>query len=313
MEKILKLRIGSHLYGTNTPTSDEDFSGVILPTENQLFGFERLEQIDESIKSKDKFGKNKKDAIDCVYYELRKFCKLAIDNNPNIIEQLFVNTDNLIFSNTYGQELLKYNYLFPYVGLKTKFLAYAFSQKHKMIIRSDNFYSLENAYEYLTTNINKEDEDYRQKLLIEVLPKNLPFFVLKGNNIQCGDLNFQKHFMIRKVYKMIEDRLSKVTNRKELLLKHGYDCKFASHLIRLMVEGIELLKTGYLQFPLKDKELLLDIKMGKYKITDILNMSDEYEKEINSITDIKVSTIQNYNEIQTIVKNIIKNYYGVKI
>ena len=42
---ILKFRVGSHLYGTNTPESDEDFSGVFMPHENTVFGFERAEEV----------------------------------------------------------------------------------------------------------------------------------------------------------------------------------------------------------------------------------------------------------------------------
>jgi predicted nucleotidyltransferase len=30
-KKICKIRVGSHLYGTNRPESDQDFYGVFLP------------------------------------------------------------------------------------------------------------------------------------------------------------------------------------------------------------------------------------------------------------------------------------------
>ena len=219
---ILSYRVGSSLYGTNTPDSDIDYSGVFMPDENMVFGFERADEVDLSFKSKREDGKNNKDAVDVVLYEFRKFAKLALDNNPNILEQLFVNKENLVYSNSYGDKLLKYGYLFPHKGLKEKFMGYAFSQKHKMVIRTDNFHALENAHEWLEENMKTVEDGKR--LLVEFLPKKLPFMSVRGDNILIGDLNFQRHFMLRKVKKMIAERLSKATNRKNLLTKYGYDC-----------------------------------------------------------------------------------------
>ena len=43
---ILKIRAGSHLYGLNTPTSDEDFIGVYLSTPEELLGLNHSEIIE---------------------------------------------------------------------------------------------------------------------------------------------------------------------------------------------------------------------------------------------------------------------------
>jgi len=305
--KILKFTIGSHLYGTTTPTSDKDYSGIFMPDENMVFGFEHADEVDLSLKSKREDGKNDKDAVDITLYELRKFIKLALENNPNILEQMFINHENIIFSNWYGNELLKHAHLFPYKRLKEKFLAYAGSQRHKMVIRTDNYHALENANEWLEDYVKTVEDG--KKLLID---KRLPFISAKGDNVLVGDLNFQKHFMLRKVKKMIAERLSKATNRKELLTKHGYDTKFASHLVRLMLEGRELLTTGCLIFPLRERQLILDIKLGKYKMTDVLKMAEEFEKEVEN--DVVHSSLPNkprYDEIQELTKNLLKKFFNL--
>ena len=308
--KILEFRIGSHLYGTNTPTSDEDFAGIFMPDENMVFGFERTEEVDLSVKSKREDGKNDKDAIDIKYYEFRKFVKLAMDNNPNIIEMMFVPESNIVFSSEYGKQLLNYAHLFPHAGLKQKFLGYAFSQKHKMVIRTESYHALENAKEWLNEYIKTVEDG--KILLVQLLDKCLPFFTVKGDNIKCGDLNFQRHFMLKKIKKMIDERLSKATNRKDLLTTYGYDTKFASHLVRLMLEGIELLKTGELHFPLKECNLILDIKNGKYKMTDVLKMAEDYEKQIEDVyITTQLPKYPRYNEIQDLVKSMIKSWVNM--
>jgi predicted nucleotidyltransferase len=76
------MNTGSHLYGTNTPTSDIDICGIVMPSIEEVYGFEKMEEFDLSITDKDSSGKNTKDAVDIKYYEFRKFVKLAMENNP---------------------------------------------------------------------------------------------------------------------------------------------------------------------------------------------------------------------------------------
>ena len=273
--KILEIRVGSHLYGTHTPTSDNDFSGIFLPIKSFVFGFQKVDEINLSISDKDDMGKNTQYAVDRKLYEFRKFVKLALDNNPNIIEQLFVNEENIVYINEAGRALLKKRHQFPHKGLLSKFKGYAFSQKHKMVIRSDKFHELDNAFHYL------KDFAKPKELLIELKDKHLPFIKFNKDYCIIGDLNLQKGIYVKKALNMIEERLSKVGNRKTLITKYGFDTKFASHLIRLLMEGNELLNTGSIHFPLTYKETLLDIKQGKWTIKEVLDYSEQLENDID--------------------------------
>lgn len=304
--KILEFRIGSHLYGTATPSSDEDFAGVFMPEIEQVFGLETIEQVDFSNKSKDADGRNTQDAVDKTLYEIRKFVRLAMANNPNILEMLFINKENLIYIQGLGHILLKHRHLFPHAGLKERFLGYAFSQKHKMIIRTDAYRVLENAYDWIQEFISDDDEK-RKIMLIQIMDRKLPFFQEKRNHIVCGDLNFEKSHQLRRIEKAIKERLGKATNRKQLITKYGYDTKFGSHLIRLIVEGIELLKTGELQFPLKKAELIRDIKQGKYSLKSVLDMADELEREIHDLAIItSLPRKPRYKEIQNLLISLME-------
>lgn len=72
--------------------------------------------------------------------------------------------------------------------------------------------------------------------------------------------------------------LSKVPEggRVEYLEKFGYDVKFASHLIRLLTEGLELLVDGRLSFPITHNRLVRDIKIGLYKKEEVLAKADHF-------------------------------------
>ena len=93
---ILEVRTGSHLYGTNTPESDEDFVGIFIAPKKFYLGLDKVDECDMSVISKDESGKNDKFAIDRKFYEFRKFVRLAMECNPNILEIIFVDDKNVM-------------------------------------------------------------------------------------------------------------------------------------------------------------------------------------------------------------------------
>ncbi len=306
--KILEYKVGSHLYGTNTPTSDEDYCGVFIAPEEYYLGLNAIEEVDFSVTSKNKDGKNNADAIDRKLYELRKFVRLSLENNPNVIEQLFVDDKNVIFTSSLGEELRNNRHMFLHRGLRHKFLGYSFSQKHKMIIRTDKFYELKNAFDWL--------KEFNQPLMymVELKDKQLPFMVFKAKHVQIGDCDFELTRQLKWVAKKIEERLDKVGNRKELYLSKGYDTKFASHFIRLLAEGMELLETGDLQFPLKDRQLILEIKEGKWKLNEVLKLGEELEKWVDKIVaKSPLPAHPRYDETNKFVITMLKCHFHYEV
>ncbi|QOS99969.1 nucleotidyltransferase domain-containing protein [Brevibacterium sp. JNUCC-42] len=92
---ILKVYAGSISYRTNTKKSDEDFRGICIPDKNVLLGLHTFET-----KEKRESGE-----LDDVTYSLHKFVQLALQNNPNILDALFVANNHVVFINEFGKEL----------------------------------------------------------------------------------------------------------------------------------------------------------------------------------------------------------------
>lgn len=76
---IYETLAGSRLYGYYRENSDYDYRGVFLAPKSQLLGLIGGQTTLEDMN----------DGHDRVYYELRKFCDLALKGNPNILEILF--------------------------------------------------------------------------------------------------------------------------------------------------------------------------------------------------------------------------------
>lgn len=303
--RILELRVGSHLYGLNRPESDEDYSGIVIPPKSYFFGLDKVEEVDCSIVSKKADGRNDKDAVDRKFYEIRKFVGLAMQNNPNIIEQLFVTPDNIIFINEFGQALLDHRHLFPHRGLKGRFCGYAMSQKQKMYVKRDNMLDIDKAIKIFQGFSNKKD--YVAQWL-DVF--NNDTIRNAGNqHIAIGDIHIQKNITIDRALEQLEERKSKFSGRKEMVDDYGYDVKFAMHLIRLLLEGKELLETGKVVFPLKDETLLRDIRAGQYSMAEISEMAEDIENEVNLAFETSpLPSKPDYNAINNLLVSINESY-----
>ncbi|MCX8031735.1 MAG: hypothetical protein N3A59_09200, partial [Thermodesulfovibrionales bacterium] len=81
--------------------------------------------------------------------------------------------------------------------------------------------------------------------------------------------------------------------------KYGYDCKNAGHCIRLLKLGIELLRTGHLKvYRDEDRQLLIDIKTGKYALPEVQLMSEKLFVELEKA--YLESTLPMDNDIKAI-------------
>ncbi len=315
--KIIQIMVGSNLYGTVMRDSDVDYMGIFMPNEEYVVGLQRVNEVDLSIKSKKEDGRNDSEAIDDKFYEFRQYLTKAIECNPNILELLFVNDDNIKFINSIGNELLNNRHLFPWKGLAQKFLGYSFSQKHKMRIRTEHYGSIKAAHEYFTEFLSEDLahdtlRDRRKLLTVLFVERFKPEFMTeKQNHFNLGDLSIQKSLQLVKVKAMVDARFSKATNRKGLMEKYGFDTKFGSHLVRLMLEGQELLETGELVFPLKESQLILDIKLGKYPMEEVLEMADHYETIVETCRDKSDLPVKpRYKEVQQLCMRLIKDHLG---
>lgn len=121
---ILSGVVGSQAYGLATPSSDVDTVGVFVAPFASVIGLDGPKAIDETITN---------NGPDYQYHEVGKFCRLALDMNPTVVELLWID-DELYRDLTEAGFLL--------VSARSKFLSkralhsyggYAVSQARKLV------------------------------------------------------------------------------------------------------------------------------------------------------------------------------------
>ena len=109
---------GSQAYGTQLPTSDIDYAGVYIQSQEDIFGTGYKEQIND-------------DKNDTVFYEVRRFLELVASNNPTILELLNTPEDCIIYKDPLYDLILEQKELFLTKVCAKSFGGYAIQQIKK--------------------------------------------------------------------------------------------------------------------------------------------------------------------------------------
>lgn len=128
---ILLSLSGSRAYGIHNEDSDWDFKGVLIqPTWMRDSLFKTFEQAEgkEAILPLLELCEVPIDQCEGTVYELKKFMKLASDCNPNILDVLFSDDDDVFFLDDAGKELRANRHLFLSKKALYTFQGYAHAQ-----------------------------------------------------------------------------------------------------------------------------------------------------------------------------------------
>jgi len=107
---------GSKAYGTNIATSDTDYRGIVIPPKEYYLGLKK------------NFENYVQNQPDLTVFEMRKFIKLAIDNNPNVLEILFTDPNDHVYIHPLGEKILSFKEEFLSKKCKNTFSGYAVGQ-----------------------------------------------------------------------------------------------------------------------------------------------------------------------------------------
>lgn len=94
-------------------------------------------------------------------------------------------------------------------------------------------------------------------------------------------------YMTAQREQMMGLRGKKHTNRPELVAVHGFDTKFAYHMVRLGLQGVELLTTGRVTLPTAepDRTWLRELRQGKHTMQESLDRATALEAQLVELRD----------------------------
>lgn len=313
---VLLVRHGSHAYGTNVATSDEDFKGVAIPPKEYFLGaVKRFEQAE--LKAPDP---------DAVIYDIRKFFVLAADCNPNIIEVLHTSPEDHFLVDPIGEKILEFKDQFLSKKIKHTFMGYSVSQlkrikTHKKwimkppsepptraglglpeqtLIPQDQMAA---ALSEIKKELDRLQFDFMEgleestkigirtamaEMLAELKITAEDHWMAAARKIGLTD-NFIEIMQKERQYLSAKLEFDQYQNwkktrnkgRSALEEKYGYDTKHAYHLVRLIRMCREVLTTGKVIVKRPDREELLTIRNGAWSYEKLIEFAESEEQALN--------------------------------
>lgn len=117
---------GSYSHGTNIEGSDLDYKGTCVEPIEYSFGI--LNNFEQAILN---------DPYDCTVFSLKKFLQLGINNNPSILELLFLEPEDYIYVSSLGQKIIDNRSAFLSKKLKFTLSGYAISQLNRIKLHKE--------------------------------------------------------------------------------------------------------------------------------------------------------------------------------
>jgi predicted nucleotidyltransferase len=115
-------------------------------------------------------------------------------------------------------------------------------------------------------------------------------------------------YMTAQQQRLVGERGQMRVKRPELVAAHGYDTKYAMHMLRLGLQGRELLRSGRLTLPMTadDGAYLMAVRRGERDLNAILTRAGELRQEIEDLA--KTSALPDRPDAEAVDEFLVQTY-----
>lgn len=290
-KKVVEILFGSHLYGLNTPASDRDYKGVVLPTAGQIL----MQEAKFSLKSStgDPNAKNTSEDEDVEFVSLQRFIDFACQGETFAIDMLHAPENKIIHSSNLWNIIVENRDKFYTKNMKA-YIGYVRKQAAKYGVKGSSLAILEEAIALV-----KESSSLEFKFMLGFVPKIVEDIIEYLPIGEYSQIVTQTHPSVREqtFYEicgrkfqttlkipMFLDALQNIYNsygeRAQAAKDNlGIDWKAISHALRAGYQARAIYKEGGFEYPLKETDFLLKVKQGQ------LDYLTEVQPELESLVD----------------------------
>lgn len=308
---------GSHAYGTNTPTSDIDLRGIVIKPKQYYFGnlnsFEQAQfkdPYDCVLFDLNKFVKLASDAnpnaLEIIFTEESDHLFVS-----KIGEELLSIRDNFLskkcrytLSGYAHSQLRRINvhrrWLLHPITNKPERKDFGLPENHKLIPEHQlleieaTIRNILDDWKPDTTGMENDvaikfnNELYDILLDLKISHDDMDLYAAKylglNDNLIEAFKQERKYKLALREYKQYQEwKKNRNPVRADLEAKYGIDWKHGMHLVRLFKCCEEVLRYGKLNIKRQDAQELLEIRNGSWTFDQLIEWSENKEKEINAL------------------------------
>lgn len=309
---VVRMEFGSHLYGTNTETSDRDYKSVHIPDIKQIL----LQRVKDSTGKQAKRvegEKNSPNDVDDESYSLQRYLHLLAEGQTVAIDMLFAPT---LQTSELWEDIQK-NKDRLLTKKSAAFVGYCRTQANKYGIKGSRVAAVKAAMEYFKI-IYEKNPTYKVGDCLFLPVGDHARFVTKETTTgkfeeyyECCNKMVGFKNTVKEAYNMfskIYDEYGKRARQAEI--EEGIDWKALSHAVRVGTEALELLANCKITFPLENRTHLLEIKKGSipYKF-----VAEEIENLLVEVEQASAKSTMREEPDHEFIDNIVLQIYGREV
>lgn len=303
MQRLLYRTVfGSHVYGTSTPDSDQDYKAIYIPERNEFVHLSYSRTLKFQTKE-DRWAKNQPGDQDEEVFSLDRFIELLLQGQMVAVDMLFI--PRMFHSptehNAIWDEIYFNRSRFLHRGI-TSYVRYARHQAAQYGIKGSRVAAVRATLEFLAklpprdrlsqhldaltqwVNEKKADDEEFISLVTKTQKNGQELLHLEVCD-RMATITSQVRY-VQAIYQKAFDTYGKRALAAEK--NEGVDWKALMHAIRCSGEARELLTTGHITFPRPDAMELLRIRKGEFSYHEI---SERIVAELEELKDVAAQSI----------------------
>ena len=292
MDRVVRIKFGSHLYGTNTPESDVDYKSVYVPEAREIV----LQRVADSVgvrKDKAEGQRNIPGDVDDEAYSLQRYLSLLAEGQTVAVDMLFAPEPELAtplwgYIQFYKERLL--------TKRSAAFVGYCRQQANKYGIKGSRVEAAKRAAEFFSEHLLSNGTTAKvgdiEPLLSDLFGDHTRTVTKETTagkfetyfeccNRMVGFKNTLKEAaaIYTRIYEEYGDRARRAQSND------GIDWKALSHAVRVGHEALELLRSSHITFPLSNAAWILAIKQGRITYAAVANEIETLLTEVEAASE----------------------------
>ena len=282
MTPIVRIKFGSHLYGTQTPASDVDYKSVYVPSARDIL-LQRVKGSVSTKRPKREGEKNYAGEVDEESYSLQRYLGHVAEGQTVALDVLFAPRWSMEAEPLWVWREIVENRERLVTRRYAAFIGYCRTQANKYGIRGSR---VATAREALAEISRWVEANSRSDRLADFADKVWNFALLHTGHSRVTDIE-QANGTFLPHWEVCNRKLSfsaSIGNAQDVVARifaeygaraleaernEGVDWKALSHAVRIGHQAIELLRTGNVEFPRPDAPHLVAIKRGELPYREV--------------------------------------------
>lgn len=316
--ELVRMQFGSHVYGTNLPTSDLDYKAVFLPSIADVI-LQRATKTSRSRSTGPAHAKNAPGDVDVEEFSLHGYLRLLCEGQTVAVDMLFVperfyvGEPSALWTRVRAQ---RHHFLSSGVAA---FIGYCRQQANKYGVKGSRMAAARDVLELLRAFRGERLHDHWQAIeawsagrehveIVEMRHPDNPAAIEMHLSV-CGR-KAPARLRIPAAIAMYETLWQRYGERsRQAMNNEGVDWKALMHAVRVLREAEELLVTGGVTFPRPEREHLLDVRQGRLSYAYV---AEEIEAGMAALPSLVATSVLRREPDRAAADRLVLEAYGVE-